>query len=191
MTKEELRQTIRARLAKLKDAPTKSVEACEFLLSLKEMQEARTLLLYVSKEGELSTHQLIQWLLVQSDRRVCVPAYEEKRQRYFASELKNFARDLEVGKFGILEPRAEAERPVPWDEISAVIVPGLAFDKQGNRLGRGGGHFDAMLPQIRGVKIGLAFDCQIVDSLPMEEHDVPVDIVVTEERAIYTRQKDE
>lgn len=178
---------MRDRLARVTHAQHKSIEACEFLLSLDEMKEARTILVYVSKGNELSTHELIQWLLVQPERRVCVPAFEEKRQRYFASELKDFSRDLEIGTFGILEPRAEAERPVEWSEIKVAIVPALAFDRAGNRLGRGGGHFDAMLPLIGGVKIGLVFDCQIVEAVPTDPHDVPVDIVVTEERIIRPR----
>ena len=149
------------------------------------MKTARTLLVYVSKSPELSTHELIQWLLVQPERRVCVPAFEKKRQRYIASWLRDFEHDLEVGRFGILEPKAEAERPVDWADIEVAIVPVLAFDKRGHRLGRGGGHFDEILTKVAGKKIGLAFDCQIVESVPTEPHDVSVDIVVTENRVIH------
>lgn len=82
---------------------------------------------------------------------------------------------------GIMEPDEERCAPVPMEEIDAVLVPGLAFDQQGRRLGRGGGHYDRLLARLPGdcVTIGLAYDWQVVDSVPAEAWDQPVDWLAT------------
>ncbi len=94
--------------------------------------------------------------------------------------------DLGPGYRGLLEPRPGAGRKVPWKEVEVALVPGLAFDLQGNRLGRGGGHYDRALPRLgpKALKIGLAFDFQVVERLPAEARDIPVHLVVTETRVI-------
>ena len=87
------------------------------------------------------------------------------------------------GKFGIPEPMELMK--VSYKSIDAVIVPGVAFDKNGYRIGFGFGHYDKFLKKTpHAVKIGLAFEFQIVDSVPKEEHDVPVDFIITEKRVI-------
>jgi 5-formyltetrahydrofolate cyclo-ligase len=101
--------------------------------------------------------------------------------------VHDFDADLATGKFGILEPRPEAIRPAALDQIGAVLVPGLAFDGTGNRLGRGFGHFDRLLRQTSGVKIALAFDFQVLDEVPAEAHDVRLDFIVTETRVVNPR----
>lgn len=90
--------------------------------------------------------------------------------------------DLRPGWRGVREPRSDRRRPVPPHTLDAVLVPGVAFDRQGHRLGYGGGHFDRLLARVRPdtVVVGVAFDVQVVDAVPHEAHDVPVDVVVTE-----------
>jgi 5-formyltetrahydrofolate cyclo-ligase len=90
---------------------------------------------------------------------------------------------MATGRFGIPEPSPDA-RVVALDELAAIVVPALYVDRAGYRLGWGGGWYDATLPQTRALRLGYAFDAQIVDELPRAAHDEPVHVVVTE-AAIY------
>ena len=184
-TKEELRQQMRARLAMQDDteARAKSAAIWERLSVLSEFTSASRSLIYISKPKEVDTCGLIQQLLAMG-RSVCVPWFDEAKQQYVASELRDFALDLTAGKFGILEPKPGAVRPVSGDGIGAALVPGLAFDETGNRLGRGMGYFDRILRDVRGVKIALAYDFQLLKEVPVEAHDAPLDFIVTEKRVV-------
>lgn len=96
--------------------------------------------------------------------------------------------DLVRGPFGALEPPVSAPDASP-DEIDCVLMPGVAFSEDGLRLGRGGGHYDATLAAMpRAFRVGLAFDVQIVPSLPREPHDAALDAVVTETRTLVFRR---
>ncbi|MCL2743529.1 MAG: 5-formyltetrahydrofolate cyclo-ligase [Planctomycetaceae bacterium] len=106
--------------------------------------------------------------------------------------------ELQVGVFGILEPklsiRSQAERLIEPEKLRCVLVPGLAFDEQCRRLGRGKGYYDRLLKRIQlkrlppqCVSIGLAFECQLVSEVPVNDSDIPVLMVITEERLIKSR----
>jgi 5-formyltetrahydrofolate cyclo-ligase len=187
-TKEQLRHQMRTRLAaqSAADVRVKSADIWERLSVLGEFATASRLLVYVSKEAEVDTRGLIQQLLAMG-RQVCVPWFDGANEQYVASELRDFALDLTAGRFGILEPKPEAVKPVAGDRIDAALVPGLAFDETGNRLGRGMGYFDRILQDVRGVKIALAYDFQLLSEVPTEVHDTPVDFIVTEKRVVRTR----
>jgi 5-formyltetrahydrofolate cyclo-ligase len=187
-TKEELREQMRARLAAVSasDVRVSSAAIWERLSVLDEFTRAMRSLIYVSKATEVDTRGLIQQLLAMG-RQVCVPWYDEAKESYVASELRDFALDLMTGQFGILESKPEAIRPVAGDQIDAALVPGLAFDEAGNRLGRGKGYFDRLLRDLRGVKIALAYDFQVLSEVPSEAHDARVDFIVTEKRVIKIR----
>jgi 5-formyltetrahydrofolate cyclo-ligase len=187
-TKEELRQQMRARLAAQNpgDVRMKSAAIWERLSVLGEFTGATRSLIYVSKAMEVDTRGLIQQLLAMG-RQVCVPWFDDAKKQYIASELRDFALDLKSGQFGILEPKPEAVRPVSGDGINAVLLPGLAFDETGNRLGRGMGYFDRILRDVCGIKIAVAYDFQILSEVPTEAHDAPVDFIVTEKRMLKTR----
>jgi len=165
---------------------TKSAAIWERLSVLREFATAARLLVYVSTGNEVGTRGLIRQLLAMS-RQVGVPRFEPAAQRYAASELHDFDAELTAGKFGILEPKPATIRPMALDQIDAVLVPGLAFDETGNRLGRGSGHFDRLLGQTSGVKIALAFDFQVLDGVPAEAHDARMDFIVTETRVVNLR----
>ena len=176
-----LRNQMRAKLAALTaaDVRAKSAAIWERLSVLPEFAEANRLLVYVSKGTEVDTQGLIQQLLALG-RQVCVPWFDARKQQYVASALHDFNADLAAGRFGILEPGREAVRPVTGDQINAALVPGLAFDETGNRLGRGMGYFDSLLQEVRGTRIALAYDFQILGVVPAEAHDARVDCIVTE-----------
>jgi len=176
---------MRARLARqdAADVRAKSAAIWERLSVLKEFTAATRLLVYVSTGNEVDTQGLIRQLLAMG-RQVCVPRFEAGTQGYAASELHDFDGELTAGKFGILEPKPGAVRSAALDRIDAALVPGLAFDETGNRLGRGLGHFDRLLRQTSGAKIALAFDFQVLDEVPAEAHDARMDFIVTETRVV-------
>ncbi len=179
---------MRVRLAGLSatDVRAKSAAIWERLSVLGEFASATMLLVYVSTGNEVDTHGLIRQLLAMG-RHVCVPRFEPATQRYVASELRDFDADLATGKFGILEPRPEAICPAAPDQVGAAVVPGLAFDETGHRLGRGMGYFDRLLQEARGTRIAMAFDFQLLGEVPAEAHDARMDFVVTETRVIKTK----
>jgi 5-formyltetrahydrofolate cyclo-ligase len=183
--KVTLRKRMQAQLARQRapDIRVKSAAIWERLSVLSEFTGATRLLVYVSQEREVDTHGLIRQLLAMG-RQVYVPCFEPARRQYGASELRDFDADLATGEFGILEPKPGAIRPAAPDQIDGVLVPGLAFDETGNRLGRGRGYFDRLLREMRGVRIALAFDFQILTEVPAEAHDARMDFVVTETRVL-------
>ncbi len=91
---------------------------------------------------------------------------------------------LKRGSFGILEPEGEE---FPKEKIDVVFVPAVGFDKSGHRIGYGKGYYDRFLKETKGIKVGVAYDFQIVDRIPFEEHDVPVDLIVTPTQIIKTK----
>ncbi len=140
----------------------------------------KTVLLYVNRPEEVSTIPLIMELL-QRGARVCVPFFDSKTDRYYPSVLYDFETEMESGRYGILEPRVSACRPVAIRELDVIFLPGLAFDSQGNRLGFGYGYFDRICANTRSFKVGLAYQFQIVEQLKPHEKDVPMNRIMTEE----------
>ncbi len=178
-SKSSLRDQMLARLGSLPAADVRAHSAAvwERLSVLPALAGADCVMVYVSTGQEIETHGLIRQLLAMG-RRVCVPAFVGE---YVPAEIHDFDADLARGKFGILEPKSPAtvsEQPEVW------LVPGLAFDVKGNRLGRGRGFFDALLRRASGVKIALAHDFQLLNEIPAEAHDVRVDFIVTESRVV-------
>ncbi len=156
----------------------KSQRIRERLFALPSFQKAKTVLFYASLPGEVDTFAMIQQA-IDLKKHVLLPILI-RDQRKMIPTLIDSTEDLVSGPFGIPEPRPELSRASDTNGIDAVIVPGLAFDTANNRLGRGAGYYDrflAALPRSTS-KIGIAFDFQITDRLPVEEHDVPLDLVV-------------
>ncbi len=141
---------------------------------------ASTVFTYVSKPDETDTHVIIEQAL-RSGRDVLVPrAADNFHLEWVRIES---ADALQAGAFGVLEPVGPASTATtPNDAIA--LVPGLAFDRDGYRLGWGKGYFDRFLATFNGKAIGLAFDCQVYDALPRESHDRPVNYVITETETI-------
>jgi 5-formyltetrahydrofolate cyclo-ligase len=176
-SKSTLRERIRARLAELPATEVRahSASVWERLAVLPAFPPAQSVMTYVSHGNEIDTHGLIRQLLAMG-RQVCVPAFAGE---YVPAVIHDFDADLVEGRFGILEPKSVIPaNPEVW------LVPGLAFDVKGNRLGRGGGFFDALLRRATGAKIALAHDFQLLDEVPAETHDVRVDFIVTESRVV-------
>ncbi len=167
----------------------KSLEIFHQLQSIKHYKNARKLMTYVPFQDEIHTTLLIADFL-EKNRNVYIPVTQPKEKRIIVSELLDIDKDLEPGHFGVLEPTASTLRPIDPQLIDLVIVPGLAFTKGGYRIGYGGGYYDRFLPTLEQehVTIALAMDFQIVDSLPIDHYDIPVDLIVTESQIIECKK---
>jgi 5-formyltetrahydrofolate cyclo-ligase len=156
----------------------------EELLTLPEFFRADVIHTYISsKNNEVDTHDLIRLLLKQK-KRVVVPISDKATKTMKHSELFSLS-ELVGGAYGILEPRMY--RPVPAADLQVVIVPALAVDRKGHRLGFGAGFYDRFLHDINLPSIALAYDFQVMDAVPQESTDVPVSYVVTDSGIIRCR----
>ncbi|GMW01326.1 MAG: 5-formyltetrahydrofolate cyclo-ligase [Candidatus Hydrogenedentota bacterium] len=146
------------------------------LLSHGTYQSSASVLTYVSsKDNEVDTLPIIRDGL-EMGKSIFVPRVAAGRMLQWV-KLASIA-DLAPGPMGILEPRTG--EAVSGDDGDLVLVPGIAFDRHGNRVGYGGGYFDRFLPRFRGIKIGLAFAAQVVEEVPSETYDMRVDWIITE-----------
>jgi 5-formyltetrahydrofolate cyclo-ligase len=182
---------IRKKILELRNAmlpeeiAAKSGEIARRLTKLREIRESSTLMVFLSFGSEVLTDELIVWGW-EAGRRIVVPFCRPKGRVLTPCLLSGFD-ELEKGHYGIREPKTDRLRPVPQEEIDAVLIPAVAFDRCGHRVGYGGGYYDRFLPEVpRAARIGAAFACQIVMEIPPDPHDVPVDRIVTEEELIIT-----
>jgi 5-formyltetrahydrofolate cyclo-ligase len=186
--KAELRREVRARVARL--TPGQRAEASEaFLRRMRAWsvwREASTLLLTWSLPDELSATGLIAVALAER-RRVALPGFDPATGHYVACEINHHEDDLVAGKFGIREPHPDLLK-VSLTELDLVIVPGVAFDAAGNRLGRGKGFYDRLLAEATCADFcGIGFDDQIVPGVPVEPHDVQLHYLLTPSRVLTCR----
>ncbi len=150
------------------------------LTALRDLREAATLMVFCGFGSEVRTEGLLTWGWA-AGKRMIVPLCRPKSRELTPCLLESFA-ELEIGCYGIREPKRAMIRPVRAEEIDAVLVPAVAFDRRGHRVGYGGGYYDRFLPGVpRAARIGAAFSCQIVDRVPADPHDLPVTRIVTEE----------
>lgn len=163
------------------DVNEKSLKIKENLFSLEEFKKAKNIMFYVSFNDEAGTREAIKELLAKKEKTIIVPYVVGDNPILQLSELKNFDW-LEVKTFGILEPKELYIREFNYEKLDLVIVPGIVFGRNGYRIGYGHGYYDRFLKKLgKNVKkIGLSFELQVVDEIPKEEHDVPVDYVITE-----------
>ena len=170
----------------------KSSFAIQNFWSLPEMKHWSTLFIYVNFRSELETLELIYQCLSQG-KRVAVPLVDASTVRMIPLLIKDPEKDLVPGYYGIPEPDPQKSLRVAPREIDAAVIPGSVFDIQGGRLGYGGGYYDRFLvndaPQAK--RIGLAFEMQVVEKVPVEPHDQPLDILITEKRIVNLTQNTE
>ena len=169
----------------------KSRAIAERLFGLAEFKAAGTVMFYVSQRSEVGTRRMIEDVL-QSGRKVAVPVTVPEGRKLIPVLIRDPGRDLSPGSQGILEPDPENGRALDPGEIDLVVLPGVAFDTRGNRLGRGKAYYDNFRKGVRpsSYKVALAFERQVVDEIPPAPHDVPVDKVITEKRVIVCCQKE-
>ena len=139
-------------------------------------------MLYAPAADELDIWPLAQAAIGQG-KNVAIPRYEAAADSYEACRIKDLTQDLSPGRYGIREPREKCE-VVALKRLDLILVPGVAFDLQGRRLGRGKGYYDRLLAAARGQTCGVAFDQQIVHQVPVEPHDSDVNWILTPSRWI-------
>jgi 5-formyltetrahydrofolate cyclo-ligase len=186
--KEEIRhQTLKNR-NKLseKERDEKSAAILERLFSFANFLEAKVVLFYVATKSEVATEEMIRKSFAH-EKIVIVPWTDTKNRQLIPFKIEDFDRDLLPGYKGILEPDQSRTKQIPVDQIDLAIIPGVGFDTRGGRIGQGGGYYDRFIPtlNITTRKVSLAFECQIVQQVPMESTDKYVDIIITEDRIIY------
>jgi 5-formyltetrahydrofolate cyclo-ligase len=155
-----------------------SADACSLLTASPEFAAARVVMLYLSMSSEIDTAPLALrcW---QTGRTVAVPKVSWDQRRMLPTEITSLQTGLTTNGPGVREPIAG--NPIPINLIDLVIVPGLGFSRAGHRIGRGMGFYDRFLaqPEFIGLSCGLAFEEQIVEDMPVLDHDVPLSMLVT------------
>jgi 5-formyltetrahydrofolate cyclo-ligase len=158
------------------------------VLELPEVERARCVLAYLSFGQEIETDDLLSTLR-ERDVKVVLPRIDRAAHQLRLYQVVDFDSDTEPGVWGIREPSPARCRLAELSELDLIIVPGVAFTPSGDRLGYGGGYYDGLLARSTQppTLVAPAFDLQIVGSLPVTSHDVPVDIIVTQS-AVHRRR---
>ncbi|MBI4714518.1 MAG: 5-formyltetrahydrofolate cyclo-ligase [Nitrospirae bacterium] len=192
MPKAGLRQrTLRQRDALSdKERGEKSRRIQERLFALPSFLEASVVHFYLAVKSEVITEGMVRESLSRG-KRVVIPVVDRPHKRITLSELKDYDRELSPGFNGIPEPHAGRHRTVPLEAVDLMIVPLVAFDGTGHRLGYGTGYYDRLLGGRKSwpILVGLAFEVQEVPSIPSESHDVAMNWVITESRVISFQNK--
>jgi len=162
------------------DVKSKSSEITKKLLQLQEYVTAKTVMFYLGVNKEVQTQEAVSAAL-SAQKRVVVPITDLDKEQVIPSQLESL-NAVKPGAYGILEP--VERKAVSVDEIELVIVPGLAFDGEGNRIGYGLGFYDKFLKKATAKKIAFAYEMQIVDKVRTTEDDVKMDKIITEQRII-------
>ena len=192
-SKSKQREAAKRARAALTDHDHRSERVVRHLQGLPEYASARSVAFYVDVRDEVRTRSLLalECRLArdcgQGARIIAVPYCDGPELRLVRIESSD---DLAVGKFGILEPRLDLRQKsaVEIDRMDVIIVPGVGFDRTGNRLGYGAGYYDRLLADAgRVTKIGLAYECQLLDHIHCEPFDVRVDYVCVEDKVIDCR----
>ncbi len=191
---DKLKETIRKSVLKERrsmgktDRSNKSIRIIDRLLSLDRFKNSGLIMCYVDFDGEVETREFIKYCIGKG-KRISVPMVADNpdgKRKLRASEVFDLERDMEKGAFGILEPKKNAVREVDAAEIDLIIVPGVAFDLNKNRIGYGAGYYDMFLNKVGNncLKAGMAFELQICANISADPHDVPMDIIITEDRIL-------
>lgn len=180
MIKDELRSDMRAKRRAMTDLQVrgKSQSICRLLFSLDCIKNAKTVCTFIAAFKEPDTAEIIQKLR-ETKKTVAVPVTDTENITLSLSYIDGLD-SLKKGAYGIPEP--EIINIAHAADMEVILVPGLAFDKNGGRMGFGKGYYDRLLSDTRAVKIGLCYEFQLYDNIPTEPHDVPMDLIITEEK---------
>jgi 5-formyltetrahydrofolate cyclo-ligase len=156
------------------------------VVGLPSYQRARVVLGYMAIDHEVLTDGLMQQAMA-SGKQLVLPVVLGDRQEMALYAVEDLRRDVAPGYRGILEPQPRRARPVAAEALGLALIPGVAFDLRGGRLGFGAGFYDRLLSRLpRDIPtVGLAFDFQVIPRLPFEPHDMLLETIVTERRVIW------
>jgi 5-formyltetrahydrofolate cyclo-ligase len=181
-TKSDLRQKVHAQLEKISPAvrAVESMELCERLKA--QMPSAHTILFFAPLPDEPDVWPLLEESLADG-KIIALPFFDLDKKGYSARRVNNPAQEVVAGKFGVREPVSTCAE-IPLEQFDLILVPGMAFDLRGNRLGRGRGFYDRLLEKVSGIKCGVAYDFQLLEVIPTEPHDAKVDFILTPSRCV-------
>lgn len=186
MDKGQLRLRLRRCLLEMRaeQSSEKSKKACRNLISTPQFQNASVVMMYLSLPHEVDTTEAIlrAWQL---DKVVTVPRISWQQRHMIPVRINSLESGFSTEVAGLRNPIKGV--PIPLKEIDLVVTPGLGFDRRGNRLGRGGSYYDKFFAdkELNASRCGFAFAEQLVESVPVVEHDEPVDFLVTDEQIMY------
>lgn len=165
----------------------KSHEILSRIMASDLLKGADTIMIFMDFRKEVMTRPIIEWLWTQN-KKVIIPRVKENDPILELCVIESFD-DMELSPLGIWEPKSDHKALACPDEVDFVFMPGVAFTKDGGRLGYGGGYYDQLIPLMnRAVPlVALAFDLQLVDNLPLEDHDIRIDKIITESALIQCR----
>ena len=176
-TKAELRKLVKTRIKNMTEEEKKK-ESEDVMMKLENMQQfksAKTILLFHSLPDEVCTHELIEKYA--SKKKILLPVIDGEKWH-----IREYKGDLKTGEYNIQEPTGG--NYYDYGSIDLVVVPGVCFDKDKGRVGRGKGYYDRILNEIKAFKIGICFDCQLLSKVPADEWDVKMDQVMTAKQEV-------
>ena len=186
MDKQQLRKQVRTQLSRMsaQQKIDKSQLACKFLVETPEFQNANTIMAFLSLPNEIETAQFILYAW-QHNKTIAAPKVSWQQRHMIPVEINSLESGIATDAGGLRNPITGV--PVPMEYIDLVITPGLAYDKRGYRLGRGGSYYDRFFlnKSLKAKRCGFGFAEQVFDEVPTVEHDLPIDMLVTENGVQY------
>ncbi len=165
----------------------KSQKMCNSFFGSALYKNSQTIFTYINYKSEFNT-SIIAKKTLSDNKKLCVPVMSKKAHEMFFVQITNL-NELQKNKFGILEPALNFEKVLKPNDKTVIIVPALAFDKNGFRLGYGGGYYDKYLSENKSfANIGFSFNFQIANELIHNENDIPVDVILTENNSIIIKR---
>lgn len=185
--KKEVRKRIlkQRREMDVKEAAEKSSLIFDRITCLEEFKKAKTIGLYLSFENEVDTFRLLEFIKA-AGKKIVVTYTESKSIVLVPVYVNDIKNDLVEGAWGYLEPKVDELEKAGEEDIDFVIVPGVVFDEERNRVGFGKGYYDKYLSKLRddAVTAAVAYEFQVLTSVPVESHDIKMKMIVTEDRII-------
>jgi len=187
LTKQVLRKRLinKRRLLSQQAILENSKKIADTLINFDRYQQSEKIMLYVATKLEVQTQEIIE-TAQKDNKKIYIPLIIQEKHDLIPSLVYDFEKELALGNLGIVQPKEEFYRLISPSILDLVIVPGIAFTQQGHRLGRGGGYYDRFLYKLERhtYSVALAFEMQMIEKIPLEETDIPVDCIITEKRII-------
>lgn len=189
---KEKKQSIREEIAaKMNAFPASEIQKkntmiADRLFDFANFRESKIPLLYVNTDLEVDTTGILEKCM-ETKKVIVLPAFDIEKKEMTFFKVDDLQADLKSGPRGVLEPDKDVCKMVPIKYVDIAIVPVVALDEKGGRIGTGRGYYDKLIPKLSNTtrKVALAYDFQVIDQIPMDTHDKYVDIIITEDRIIY------
>ena len=188
VTKSQIREEVAKKVAAIsaKEITEKTTAIESRLFDFANFLESKIALMYVHNNNEVQTKRILR-RIYDYNKILVLPAYNTENFEMTLMKVDHLERDLQAGPRGILQPDETRCKIVPIEKIDIAVIPAVALDEKGGRIGSGEGYYDRLIPRlaITTRKVALALEDQIIPQVPVESHDKHVDIIITENRVIY------